>query len=408
MSNIRIIIIFLLFSLVLTSCTSKNKVVQKENKVLERDFFVTNNKKIEAIFLEKLDLSKKGVYMPVYQQLSSQMTIGDDGACYFFRKNEDTSQIVFRKNNDESVLTTEIPKRLVEEGYIIGSFAKYQGKFFVHLFSSKLGKNILTSVEISDGKWSSEIKYNDFDRIIVYDHKFFCCIGGELTVINLSGNKQIVELEEDENKIIIQAIISDKVFYSKFISDDNAVLMCCNLDGTKREKLFTYKTIVGSTGYLKSSSIKFDSNYLYLLEPMCGFTLVRIPMYGGKIEEITETNWFELSVLDIFFVDDKNDICKVDRSLSGSFQKVTKACENEDSIPFYYANNHLMIEGFHRKENDMLKVIWESEVSNKIVDDITMNYAADYYWVTENGKIDAKIEGSGFKDEYYKLYKKVK
>jgi len=67
-----------------------------------------------------------------------------------------------------------------------------------------------------------------------------------------------------------------------------------------------------------------------------------------------------------------------------------------------------MIEGFNREEYDMLREIWESEVSNEIVDDINMNYSNDYYWVTENGKIDAKIKGSGFKNEYYKLYKKVK
>ena len=38
------------------------------------------------------------------------------------------------------------------------------------------------------------------------------------------------------------------------------------------------------------------------------------------------------------------------------------------------------------------KAIWESEVSDKILDDINMYYADDYYWVTENGKIDDKME----------------
>jgi len=58
MTNIRIIFICLLISLVLTSCTSQNKVVQKsntiqekeENKDLERNFYVMDNKNIGPIF----------------------------------------------------------------------------------------------------------------------------------------------------------------------------------------------------------------------------------------------------------------------------------------------------------------------------------------------------------------------
>lgn len=56
----------------------------------------------------------------------------------------------------------------------------------------------------------------------------------------------------------------------------------------------------------------------------------------------------------------------------------------------------------------MLEVIWESEVSDKILDDITMYYVGDYYLITEDGKIDDKIKGTGFKNEYYQLYKQVK
>ena len=54
-------------------------------------------------------------------------------------------------------------------------------------------------------------------------------------------------------------------------------------------------------------------------------------------------------------------MCKIDKSLD-TLTEVTLACKNEDSIPFFYADKHLMIEGFNQKEYEMLKVIWESEV----------------------------------------------
>lgn len=406
----------MLISLLLTSCISKNSEVnnvniiekEKENKNLERAFEVKNNKKIGPVFSEKLDLNKKGIYVPLYQNLSSRMTIGDDGECYFFRKSSDDSHIVFKKNNEINVMITEMPKELEKKGYIIDAFVKYKDKFFVSLFSSKSGKSMLTCIEISDGKWNRAIKHDGFDRLIVYDNMFYGCIGRELTTMDLHGNIHTVELGKAEDEILIQGIISDRVFYSKFAEDHSAVLMCCNLDGKAEEELFTYHTIIGNAGYSDPSSIKFDDNYLYLLEPMLGSALVRIPLYGGEIQEIVATNWFELSDTYIFFVDNQNNVCKIDKSLGSSSQKVTKACENEDSIPFYYADNHLMIEGFNKKEYYMLSVIWESEVSDKIIDDITMYYAPNYYWITMDGEIDTIIKGSGFRKEYYALYKAVK
>ena len=412
----RIIFLCLIVPFLLTSCATKNGEFQEsdmvqekiENEDLERDFHVMNNKKIKPMFSEKIDFSKMGMEMPVAQHLASQMTKGDDGACYFFRKSGDASCIVFKRNNNENVMTTEIPENLVKERYVISSFVKYKERFFVNLFSNKLGKEIFTSINISDGKWSNEIEHDGFDRIIVYDNKFFCCVGKEVTVIDLYGNQNTVELDDEEDDVIVQTIINDKIFYSKYPTDNNAVLMCCDLDGTKKEKLFTYDTIKGRAGYLDPSCIRFDDEYLYLFETMCGFTLMRIPMYGGEIEEIRETNWFDLSDNDIYFVDTQNNICKIDKSLSGSSKTITKACAEDVSIPFYYTENHLIIEKFNRKEYNMLEVIWESEVSDKILDDITMYYVGDYYLITEDGKIDDKIKGTGFKNEYYQLYKQVK
>lgn len=180
----RIIFICLLIPFLLTSCTTKNRGFQESdmtqeknrNEDLERDFRVVNNKKIKPMFSEKMDFSKMGMEMPAAQHLASQMTKGDDGACYFFRKSGDASCIVFKRNNNENVISTEIPENLVKERYVISSYVKYQERFFVNLYSDKLGE-IFTSVNISDGKWSDEIEHDGFDRIIVYDNKFFCCVG---------------------------------------------------------------------------------------------------------------------------------------------------------------------------------------------------------------------------------------
>lgn len=90
----RIIFICLLIPFLLTSCTTKNKefhesdMVQEKigNEDLERDFHVMNNKKIKPMFSEKIDFSKMGMEIPAAPYLASQMTKGDDGACYFLEK----------------------------------------------------------------------------------------------------------------------------------------------------------------------------------------------------------------------------------------------------------------------------------------------------------------------------------
>ena len=377
---------------------------------MERGFEVKADKKIGSLLPEKVNITKQGVEMPMYGDFSSEMSKGDDGSCYYYRQRGEGKEkrIVFYKNNGIKVCETIMPETLQNEGYIIDSFVKYGDRFFIELLSIEESEGILTSVQIKNGKWGERIQDSFFDRIIIYDNYFYCGIGQTLKVMDLQGKTTEIEIK-GKNYVLLQTIVDDKIYYCTFDSvKEQAVVMRCNLDGSNEEKLFIYHSSRGATGFMYPASLRIDGEYIYLLEAWGGSTLTRVPLYGGKIEEIVKTKWYDLSNDSIFYVNKKNYICNVDKELKNVSEGVTKAYIDEEDIPFLYANTHLMIKGYNEKERNMIYTIWESEVENEVVDDIEMNYANEYYWVTEKGKVENIIKGSGFKEDWYKLYDCVK
>lgn len=135
--------------------------------------------------------------------------------------------------------------------------------------------------------------------------------------------------------------------------------------------------------------------------------LTRIPLYGGVIEEIIESEWFELSDTSIFYAD-KNCIYRLDKNLKEQPQIVSNVFTPQYEIPFFYADNHLMVCGYNKNEHKMIDTIWESEMLNSTLEDIEMNYFDEYYWMTEDGEVESTIQGSGFRDKWKKLYNSVK
>lgn len=74
--------------------------------------------------------------------------------------------------------------------------------------------------------------------------------------------------------------------------------MRCSLDGKNREELFKCS---GTTLWLHPGTMKIDEDCIYLSGYNNSFNLIRIPLYGGKIEKVAEAkDWFELSDDSIF------------------------------------------------------------------------------------------------------------
>lgn len=410
MRKVSVLLVIIIFFM--TACGEKNTSINQTNNEL-KDAAVQplgkdleNGNKMNPLFSEEIDVSIKGVEMPIYQQVSSQMIKGDDGQCYYFRKKNE--KLIFYKNNGIKICETVFPDSNLEEKYIIDSFVKYNDKFFVHLFSYEESKTFLTAIQIATGEWCATIQYDYFDKIIIYENCFYCSIYGELTIIDLQGKKSKINIENEDSDVVIQMILGNKIFYTVFNLDgETAEVMCCDLDGENKRKLFQYRTIKGYSGYSDPGSLRVDEEYLYLLETDCEFVLTRIPLYGGIIEEIVETEWFELSNTHIFYAD-KNSIYRIDKKLKEAPQIVSKVYTPQYDIPFLYADNHLMIHGYNKTEHNMIDTIWESEIINSTLNDIAMNYSDEYYWMTEDGDIENTIQGSGFRDKWKELYNSMK
>lgn len=369
---------------------------------------VKKENKIEPLFREKIDASRQGVEMP-HMRFASEMTKGDDGYCYYFRQKGEgkNKKIVFYKNNGIKICETKMPEKYQKKGYVISSFVKYGGRFFIEMMQYEDIEGILTSVRIRDGKWEGEIEDTFYNRIIIYDNCFYCCFGQDLTIIDLQGRETEISLEKEKEKSV-QSIVDDKIYYCTYEHGGTTTAIRCNLDGSGKEKLFQYRWIHWRGGESSTASLRIDGEYFYLLEPYGGFTLTRIPMYGGKIKKIAVTSWFDLSKDSIFYVNDEDYICKVDKELKNSPEKVTKSCIWYENMPFFCSDGHLMVKKIDEEELEMIDAIWEAETDSDEENDILMNYSSDYYWVTENGKIKSIIKGGEFKKEYYELYEWVK
>lgn len=75
------------------------------------------------------------------------------------------------------------------------------------------------------------------------------------------------------------------------------------------------------------------------------------------------------------------------------------------AAPFLYADNHLMVHGYSKKERKVVNIIRGNGSMNwGLWAYVHVNYADDYYWVGENGEVEDVIKGSGVK----KIKRKIK
>lgn len=74
------------------------------------------------------------------------------------------------------------------------------------------------------------------------------------------------------------------------------------------------------------------------------------------------------------------------------------------SISFYYADGHLLVQGYNDKE----RAVVDSNIdgySRDLWAEVSENYAPDWYWVSEDGEIEYTIKGSGVKKKWKKAAK---
>ena len=91
--------------------------------------------------------------------------------------------------------------------------------------------------------------------------------------------------------------------------------------------------------------------------------------------------------------------------MKGKAKTVTKVYYPKSYIvyaaPHYYADGHLMMQGYNKKEHKIVNNLLHDEaVDWGTYRDARENYADDYYWVSEDGKVEDVIKGSGLKKEW--------
>lgn len=386
-------------------------------------------KEIEPLVSEKIDTSKQGVRMSSDMELCTEMMRGDDGSCYYYRKEGKgkKKKIVFYKDNGIKVCETKMKKSFERGGYHIVSFAKYGKKFFVVLEELYVFKTILTTVDIATGKWGKTIKDKyTYDNYIVYDNKFYCIDqGSAVTVYNLSGEKKrLKDLWTDEYSVGVQCIVDNKIYYVVRKDRDIPItrFMRCNLNGEKREELFAY----GREGSDDMGCMQIDEKNIYCLFYLDNYdyNLVRIPLYGGKIEGgVAVGDYYELADDSILYINYINDydypdaydytIYRVDKDFSGKAKIVTKAyymmngLYSMASAPFYYGGGHLLVQDYDWKERKYVECMMGEEDGNySLCIDAMTSYAPDWYWVTKKGKVKSTIKGTGVKKKWKEEYKK--
>ena len=382
----------------------------------EQEIETEIGKKIKPLVSKKIDTSKQGVRMSASMELHTEMMRGDDGSCYYYRNEGKgkNKKIVFYKNNGIKVCETKMKKSFKKGKYYIVSFAKYEKKFFILLEQTYGYKSILTTVDIASGKWGKTIKkdVNILSNYIIYDNKFYDVDqGSAVTVYDLSDTKK--KRKELSIGGIVQCIVDDKIYYVG--GEDTTQIMRCNLDGKKKEKLYEY----GRDGWVMMGSLKIDENYIYYLvdiEDHEKYNLVRIPLYGGKIEGVAKAGgYFEIADECIFFFgynEGDDYVYRVEKNLKGEPKAVTRTYYYQYEIysvrsaPFYFGGDHLLVQDYDKKERKYVDLMNEYDDSWDIYIDAITIYAPDWYWVSENGEIEDTIEGTGVKKRWKKEYKK--
>ena len=262
-------------------------------------------------------------------------------------------------------------------------------------------------VGIKDGKWGKSIKADIPHRVIYYKDCIYSSFehGGKIKITDMKGNTKRIEFEEEEKWATLQTIIDDKLYY---IIDERGSDICtvmrCDMDGSNKEELFRYNNIrirIRDWGndYCK---LTLDGDFFYLFDPYSGFMLTRIPLYGGEVEEIVETDWYQLTGDSIYYMDETG-ISRVDKDLKGGPESVVGLNRNQTGEIFYCADEHILVEIRDKEEWDKLETL-RLVGSDHTYFDIGMNYSSEYYWISEKGKVDNKIPGSGFIKKYQEWY----
>lgn len=187
------------------------------------------------------------------------------------------------------------------------------------------------------------------------------------------------------------------------MSQDNTTIMRCDMDGKKKEKIFTYTR---KHTHYEGSRIVFDDENVYIKDVEEDFwttntCICRVPLYGGKIQRIVDDTVLDIAFNDnkIYYIDSKDMqiYCKKLNATSKA-----KRISHVTAQRIYFANNCLMVEGYNSKEQEVIKAIDENDTG------LNTDYIADYYWMTPKGKIIKVIKGSGLKKEDYDLYEMIK
>ena len=405
-----LILIVLISGIFLTSCdrNSTHDQTPDSNVTISNDvqqeFTAKENENIKPIF-EEGKKQKYGVEM-VDNCFSNAMIKGEDGHCYYFRKQEKTGgeTIVFYRNNNQKVFETKIPSEI--RGYKINRFVQYQDYFFVELFGDK---QYLSAIHIKDGIWEEIIEGpGAVYRIFIYDNKFICGYDEEVMVYSLTGEKKKYYLEKDlENaEVSIQCIYNEKIYYFYGLEDEEndeskRKVKYCDLNGKNNTSIFQYPQNSDSdNGY---DNLRFEDKYIYLL---ANYKLFRIPLYGGKIEKISNRNiyFYDISDTYIFFLDESDGkLYKIKKDLSGEIILVKEPGPCNMDVPFICVGNHIMLKECDENQEELISDIAENELSS-----INIEYVNDYRWITEEGITEGTIKGTHLSDKQYEKYKKEK
>lgn len=386
--------------------TDYDEAEQEEPEPIE--FTVETGEKISSLLSAKIDTSKQSVGTLSSLDYASLMRKGDDGSCYYFRNRGKgkKEKLVFYKDNGKKVCETTVKKSFKKNRYYIQGFAKYGNRFFLVFWSPRTMKTILTSVQITTGKWSKLIKASsDIENVMVYKDCFYCTeLYDEdgVTIYNLSGaKKETGKLTKNDAKV--QCIVDDKMYYLTE-TKKTVKVMRCSLNGRNKEKLFQYQ-YEGESAILHAGLLKIDGNYMYLSSDDADNSIICIPLYGGKIKKITHAGgYFDLTDNNIFFYGNEY-IYKTDKKLTEQPKAVTKFYHEAYysvqgdiySYPFLCADSHLLVRGYKKKEYKVIGKLLGEYGSWSDYIDITVNYADDFYRMTEDGEMEATIKGSGVK-----------
>lgn len=367
------------------------------------DIMVFMAKKNKPMLSKKVDLTQKGIELVCNSEFATGPIKGDDGNCYYYRKErKKRGRITFYRNNAIKVCETVLPEKY-EKNYFITAFLKQGERFWVQFVSYESNREYLVPVQIKDGKWGKGIKIEG-ERVIYYKGCFYTFFrnDGMVDITDQKGNTKSLKYEKDEKWATLQTIIDDKLYYIIDERDSiNSTVMRCDMDGSHKEKLFQYNRV--SSTSMNNCNLSMEGDFLYLFDPYCDFMLTRIPLYGGEAEKIIATDWYELTEDSIYYLDGAGKISRIDKDLNGRPEFVMQADKDLMGNTFFCTDGYLMVEIYNKEELNKLETIWKAE-SNEDYYDINMNYSNQYYWVSEKGKVEDTIPGSGFGRKYQDWY----